>query len=70
MKTKTNNKLMAKTTLKSYTLADMKDKYIGKEGTSQRDQYEYELRMDVLVFKRLKFLNLKAAQIVQLSTLF
>ncbi|MCW3109165.1 MAG: transcriptional regulator, family [Segetibacter sp.] len=39
---------MAKTQMKSYTLAEMKDKYIGKEGTSERDQYEYELRMDVL----------------------
>ena len=26
----------------------MKDKYIGKKGTKDRDQYEYELRMDVL----------------------
>ncbi len=26
----------------------MKDKYIGKVGTSDRDEYEYELRMDVL----------------------
>jgi len=32
----------------SYSLAEMKDKYIGKVGTSERDQYEYELRMDVL----------------------
>ena len=39
---------MAKTPMKSFTLAEMKDKYIGKEGTEQRDQYEYELRMDVL----------------------
>ena len=39
---------MAKTQMKSFTLAEMKDKYIGKEGTEQRDQYEYELRMDVL----------------------
>ncbi|MDQ6814551.1 MAG: helix-turn-helix domain-containing protein [Bacteroidota bacterium] len=39
---------MAKTSMKSFTLAEMKDKYIGKEGTEQRDQYEYELRMDVL----------------------
>lgn len=39
---------MAKTQMKSYTLAEMKDKYIGKEGTRERDQYEYELRMDVL----------------------
>jgi DNA-binding XRE family transcriptional regulator len=39
---------MAKTQMKSFTLAEMKDKYIGKEGSEQRDQYEYELRMDVL----------------------
>jgi HTH-type transcriptional regulator / antitoxin HipB len=39
---------MAKTQLKSYTLAEMKDQYIGKKGTKGRDQYEYELRMDVL----------------------
>ena len=37
-----------KTELKSYSLAEMKDKYIGKIGTSDRDEYEYELRMDVL----------------------
>lgn len=34
--------------LKSYTLAEMKDKHIGQVGTTQRDEYEYELRMDVL----------------------
>ena len=39
---------MAKTEIKSYSLAEMKDKYIGKLGTEDRDQYEYELRMDVL----------------------
>lgn len=39
---------MAKTQIKSYTLSEMKDKYIGKEGSKQRDEYEYELRMDVL----------------------
>jgi HTH-type transcriptional regulator / antitoxin HipB len=38
---------MAKGT-KTYTLAEMKDKYIGKVGTKERDEYEYELRMDVL----------------------
>ena len=37
-----------KTELKSYSLAEMKDKYIGKIGTSDRDEYEYELSMDVL----------------------
>lgn len=42
------NKEMAKTENIYYSLAEMKDKYIGKTGTSDRDQYEYELRMDVL----------------------
>jgi len=39
---------MAKTQMKSYTLAEMKDKYIGKIGTQNRDEYEYELNMDLL----------------------
>jgi len=39
---------MANQEMKSYTLAEMKDKYIGKVGTEERDGYEYELRMDVL----------------------
>jgi HTH-type transcriptional regulator/antitoxin HipB len=39
---------MAKKEIKSYSLAEMKDKYIGKTGTTDRDEYEYELRMDVL----------------------
>lgn len=39
---------MASTQLKSYSLAEMKDKYIGKTGTTERDEYEYELRMDIL----------------------
>jgi len=34
--------------VKTYTLAEMKDKYIGNIGTNERDEYEYELRMDVL----------------------
>ncbi len=33
---------------KSYSLSEMKDKYVGKVGTPQRDAYEYEFRMDVL----------------------
>ena len=39
---------MATKELKTYSLAEMKDKYIGKVGTTERDEYEYELRMDVL----------------------
>lgn len=33
---------------KGVSLAEMKDKYIGKVGTPERDEYEYELRMEVL----------------------
>jgi HTH-type transcriptional regulator / antitoxin HipB len=39
---------MAKTEIKSYSLSEMKDKYIGQIGTVEREKYEYELRMDVL----------------------
>ena len=39
---------MAATEIKSYSLTEMKDKYIGQVGTADREQYEYELRMDVL----------------------
>lgn len=34
--------------MKVRTLAEMKDKHIGKVGSKERDEYEYELRMDVL----------------------
>ena len=39
---------MAKAAIKSYSLAEMKDKYIVKIGTKDRDEYEYDLNMDVL----------------------
>ncbi|MBP6184150.1 MAG: helix-turn-helix transcriptional regulator [Saprospiraceae bacterium] len=39
---------MAAKEVKTYTLSEMKDKYIGTSGTIDRDNYEYELRMDVL----------------------
>lgn len=39
---------MAPKEIKTYSLTEMKDKYIGKVGTTDRDEYEYELRMDVL----------------------
>ena len=39
---------MATEEMKSYSLAEMKDRYIGKVGTKGRDNYEYELRMEVL----------------------
>ncbi len=34
--------------MKTYSLSEMEDKYIGKKGTKERDNYEYELRMDLL----------------------
>lgn len=34
--------------MKSFSLAEMKDKHIGEIGTPDRDEYEYELRMDIL----------------------
>ncbi len=34
--------------MKKYTLNQMEDKYIGKEGTIERDIYEYELKMELL----------------------
>jgi DNA-binding XRE family transcriptional regulator len=39
---------MATKEIKTQTLSEMKDKYIGKAGTKEREEYEYELRMDVL----------------------
>ncbi len=39
---------MAIKEIKTRSLAEMKDKYIGKVGTKERDDYEYELRMDIL----------------------
>jgi HTH-type transcriptional regulator / antitoxin HipB len=48
LKANLKNNNMAKAALKSYSLAEMKDKYIGKKGTKDRDEYEYALSMDVL----------------------
>ena len=39
---------MALTKNTTYSLAEMKYKYIGKVGTTERDEYEYELSMEVL----------------------
>jgi HTH-type transcriptional regulator/antitoxin HipB len=33
---------------KTYSLSEMKDKHIGLVGSLERDEYEYELRMEVL----------------------
>jgi DNA-binding XRE family transcriptional regulator len=34
--------------LKSYSLDEIEDKYIGKKGTAKRDIYEFELQLDLL----------------------
>jgi len=39
---------MATKEMRKTTLSEMKDRYIGKEGTPERDSYEYELKMEVL----------------------
>ena len=39
---------MATKEIKTYSFTEMKNNYIGKVGTADRDEYEYELRMDVL----------------------
>jgi len=48
LKENKKSNFMATKEIKTYSLAEMKDKYIGKVGTKERDEYEYELRMDVL----------------------
>jgi HTH-type transcriptional regulator/antitoxin HipB len=39
---------MKTTENKVYSLSEMKDRYIGEVGMVERDEYEYELRMDIL----------------------
>lgn len=39
---------MAAKEIKTYSLTEMKDQYIGQLDSADRDEYEYELRMDVL----------------------
>ncbi len=34
--------------LKTYTLQEMKDQFVGEIGTKEREEYEYELKMDVI----------------------
>jgi len=34
--------------MKTYSLDELTNKYIGKKGTPKRDQFEQELRMDLL----------------------
>ena len=34
--------------MKTYSFDEVKDKYIGKKGTADRDEYENELRLDLI----------------------
>ncbi len=34
--------------LKTYTLEELTDKYIGEKGTPRREKFEYELQLDIL----------------------
>lgn len=34
--------------MKTYSLEELTDKYIGKKGTQKRDEFENELRLDLL----------------------
>ena len=46
---KTNDLLiMDKKKIKTYTLDELTDKYVGKNGTQEREKFEFELKLDVL----------------------
>ena len=34
--------------MKTYSLEEMIDKHIGKKGTKKRDEFDYELRLDLI----------------------
>jgi HTH-type transcriptional regulator / antitoxin HipB len=40
--------MAAKSTMKLYSLDEIKDEFIGKRGTVKRDQYEQELQLEIL----------------------
>lgn len=40
--------MATKNKIRTYSLSEMKDEFIGKPGTKNRDKYEYELKMEVL----------------------
>ena len=34
--------------MKKYSLEELTDKYIGKQGTKEREQFDFELKLDIL----------------------
>ncbi|MGN6491609.1 MAG: helix-turn-helix domain-containing protein [Agriterribacter sp.] len=61
--------MATKNKIKTYSLSEMKDEFIGKIGTKKRDEYEYELNMEVLSYmirKARQQRNLTQAQLGEL----
>ena len=50
--------------MKTYSLEELTDSYIGKNGTKKRDEFENELRLD-LVGKEKLYLNQKLLEILE-----
>ena len=60
---------MEKKGMKTYSLDEMTDKYIGKKGTPKRDEFENELRLDLIgnaIKQARKERNLTQAQLGEL----
>jgi HTH-type transcriptional regulator/antitoxin HipB len=60
---------MADKKMKTYTLEELTDQYIGKKGSSNREQFEFELKLDILgdmIKKARKDQHLTQAQLGQL----
>jgi DNA-binding XRE family transcriptional regulator len=55
--------------IKTYTLEELTDKHIGKRGTEKREQFEFELKLEILgdmIKKARKDQNLTQEQLGQL----
>ncbi len=60
---------MEKKGMKTYSLGEVTDKYIGKKGTQKRDEFENELRLDLIgnaIKQARKERNLTQAQLGEL----
>jgi HTH-type transcriptional regulator/antitoxin HipB len=43
-----NLQIMEKKNIKTYSLEELTDKYVGEKGTQERERFEFELKLDVL----------------------
>jgi DNA-binding XRE family transcriptional regulator len=60
---------MDKEKTKTYTLEELTNRYIGKKGTSRRDKFEFDLKLDILgdmIKKARKKQNLSQEQLGKL----